>query len=36
MGEARDFIAMTDVQIWGPGDRHVMNTPQINVSRNHM
>lgn len=36
MAESREFIAMTDVQIWELGDRHVMNTPLINVSRQHV
>ena len=34
--ESRDFIAVTDAEVWELGDRHVLNAPFINVSLDHI
>ena len=34
--EAKDFIAVTDAEVWELGNRHVLNAPFINVSRDHI
>ncbi len=36
MVEAKDFIAVTDAEIWELGDRKVMSAPFLNVSRQHV
>ena len=36
MVEAKDFIAVTDAEVWELGDRKVMSTPFLNVSRHHI
>lgn len=36
MVEAKDFIAVTDAEIWEVGDRKIMSVPFINVSRQHV
>ncbi len=33
MVEAKDFIAVTDAEVRDLNDRHIMNTPFLNVSR---
>lgn len=34
--ESKDFIALTEVEVWELGNRHVLNAPFINVSRDHI
>ena len=34
--ESKDFIALTNAEVWELGNRHVLNAPFINVSRNHI
>lgn len=34
--ESKDFIAVTDAEIWELADRRIMVAPFINVSRNHI
>ena len=34
--ESKDFIAVTDAEVWELGNRHVMNAPFINVSLDHI
>jgi hypothetical protein len=34
--ESKEFIAVTDAEVWEIAGRHVMNTPFLNVSRNHI
>ena len=34
--EAKDFIAVTDAEVWELGNRHVLYAPFINVSRDHI
>ena len=36
MVEAKDFIAVTDAEVRDLNDRHIMNTPFLNVSRDHI
>jgi hypothetical protein len=36
MVESKDFIAVTDAEVWELGNRHVLNAPFINVSRDHI
>ena len=36
LAESKDFIALTDVQVWELGDRHVFNAPFINVALEHI
>ncbi|HEY6240681.1 MAG TPA: hypothetical protein VIW78_07560 [Burkholderiales bacterium] len=36
MVEAKDFIAVTDAEVWEAGDRKVMSAPFLNVSRDHI
>ncbi len=36
MVESKDFIAVTDVEVWEVGGRHVANAPFVNVSRDHI
>jgi len=36
MVEAKDFIAVTEAEIWEVGDRKLMSVPFINVSRQHV
>jgi hypothetical protein len=38
MAEARDFIAVTEAEVWElvPGGRMVLSAPFINVSREHI
>ena len=38
MAEAKDFIAVTDAEVWElqPGGRQVESAPFINVSREHI
>src|SRR3989442_323198 len=34
--EAKDFIAVTEAEVWELGDRKVMTAPFLNVSRHHI
>ncbi len=34
--EAKDFIAVTDAEVWEIGDRRIMAVPFLNVSRAHI
>jgi len=34
--ESKDFIAITNAEVWDLGSRHVYNAPFINLSRNHI
>jgi len=34
--ESKDFIAVTNAEVWDLGNRHVYNAPFINVSRNQI
>jgi len=36
MAEAKDFIAVTDAEVWEIGDRRIMTVPFLNVSRDHI
>jgi len=36
MVQAKDFIAVTEAEIWELGDRKIMSVPFINVSRQHV
>jgi uncharacterized protein DUF6812 len=34
--ESKDFIAVTDAEVWELGNRHILNAPFINLSRDHI
>ncbi|MBE0612245.1 MAG: hypothetical protein IH604_01125 [Burkholderiales bacterium] len=34
--ESKDFIAVTEAEVWELGNRHVLNAPFINVSLEHI
>jgi hypothetical protein len=34
--EAKDFIAVTNAEVWELGDRRIMTAPFLNVSRSHI
>ena len=34
--ESKDFIAVTDAEVWELGNRRVLNAPFINVARDHI
>ncbi len=36
MVEAKDFIAVTDAEVWEIGDRKLLSAPFVNVSREHI
>lgn len=36
MVDAKDFIAVTDAEVWEIGDRKIMSAPFLNVSRRHI
>lgn len=36
MVDAKDFIALTDAEVWEPGGRQVLTAPFLNVSRRHI
>ena len=36
MVEAKDFIAITDAEVWETGDRRIMTAPFLNVHRDHI
>ncbi len=36
MNEAKGFIAVTDAEVWEAGERRVLSTRFINVSRDHV
>lgn len=36
MVDAKDFIAVTDAEVWEIGERKVANAPFLNVSREHI
>ncbi|MGB7542290.1 MAG: hypothetical protein WA373_00870 [Burkholderiales bacterium] len=34
--DSKDFIAVTDAEVWELGDRKILNAAFINVSRDHI
>jgi len=36
MFEAKDFIAITEAEVWDLADRKIMSAPFVNVSRDHI
>jgi hypothetical protein len=36
MTEAKNFIAVTDAEVWESGERHVLAAPFLNVCRDHV
>ncbi|HTD90939.1 MAG TPA: hypothetical protein VK663_09770 [Burkholderiales bacterium] len=36
MIDSKDFMALTDVEVWDLNGRLVMNSPFVNVSRDHI
>lgn len=36
MAEAKDFIAITEAEVWDLADRKIMNAPFVNVSRHQI
>jgi hypothetical protein len=36
MTEAKNFIAVTDAEVWEVGERRVLATPFLNVCRDHI
>lgn len=36
MIDSKDFMALTDVEVWDLSGRLVMNAPFVNVSRDHI
>jgi hypothetical protein len=34
--ESKDFIAVTDAEVWELGNRHVLNASFLNVARSHI
>ena len=36
MVEAKDFIAVTEAEVWDLGDRKIMSAPFVNISRQHI
>ncbi|MBI3329469.1 MAG: hypothetical protein HYZ81_22540 [Nitrospinae bacterium] len=36
MVESKDFIAVTDVEVWELGGRQVFTSPFVNVNRHHI
>lgn len=36
MVESKDFIAVTDVEVWELGGRQVLTAPFVNVNRHHI
>lgn len=36
MVEAKDFIAVTDAEVRDLNDRHIINAPFLNISRDHV
>jgi len=36
MAEAKDFIAVTEAEVWELGDRRIMTVAFLNVSRDHI
>lgn len=36
LNESKGFIAVTDAEVWELGDRHVLSTAFLNVSRDHI
>lgn len=34
--ESKDFIAVTDAEVWDLNNRHILNAPFVNVSRDHI
>jgi hypothetical protein len=36
MTEAKNFIAVTDAEVWEAGERRVLAAPFLNVSRDHI
>jgi hypothetical protein len=36
MIDSKDFMALTDVEVWDLGGRLILNAPFVNVSRDHI
>ena len=36
MIDSKDFLALTDVEVWELGGRQVLTAPFVNVSRDHI
>ena len=36
MIDSKNFMALTDVEVWDLGGRLIMNAPFVNVSRDHV
>ena len=36
INEAKPFIAVTDAEVWESGDRRILSTAFVNVSRDHI
>jgi hypothetical protein len=36
MADSRNFIALTDAEVWEPDGRQVLTAPFLNVSREHI
>lgn len=36
MIDSKDFMALTDVEVWDLGGRLVMNAPFVDISRDHI
>jgi len=34
--DSKDFLALTDVEIWEMGGRQVLTAPFVNISRDHI
>lgn len=34
--ESKAFIAVTDAEVWDLNNRHILNAPFLNVSRDHI
>lgn len=34
--ESKDFIAVTDAEVWDLSNRHILNAAFVNVSRDHI
>jgi len=34
--ESKAFIAVTDAEVWDLNNRHILNAPFVNVSRDHI
>jgi len=34
--DSKDFLALTDVEVWDTGGRQVLTAPFVNISRDHI